>query len=297
MKIVIIGKTQVTLAFIKALLNNNNFILSGVLTDKKKGENDDYIDLAKICKSKGIKYFKTDNINSKKSFHWIKSLSPNYILCIGNSKIIRKPLLSKFQERIIGFHPTMLPNNRGKHPLIWSIILGLKNVGSTFFVMTNKIDSGKILVQKKIKILNSDNANTLYTKVIKTACSQIPKLYKSLLIKKKFFKNRKKVEGNVWRKRNFEDGIIDWRMSNYGIHNLIRALTKPYLGAKFVYKNKFYKVFNSKIHNLKSNKYQKEEHGKVLSVLKNEIIIKCGSGLISVKNIYPKLKIKRGEYL
>ena len=41
---------------------------------------------------------------------------------------------------------------------------------------------------------------------------------------------------NIWRKRGLKDGIIDWRMSSIGIYNLVRALTKPYIGAIFYYK-------------------------------------------------------------
>ncbi|MFQ8877714.1 MAG: hypothetical protein ACLR7N_03875 [Roseburia hominis] len=42
--------------------------------------------------------------------------------------------------------------------------------------------------------------------------------------------------GNVWRKRGKRDGEIDWRMSSRAIYNLVRALTKPYVGAHFVYR-------------------------------------------------------------
>ena len=61
----------------------------------------------------------------------------------------------------------MLPNNRGKHPIIWSIVLGLKSSGSTFFIMSKKIDYGKIIDQKKIKILKNDDAKKLYDKITK----------------------------------------------------------------------------------------------------------------------------------
>lgn len=85
----------------------------------------------------------------------------------------------------------MLPNNRGKHPIIWSIILGLKFAGSTFFIMSKKIDHGKIIDQKKIKILENDNAGKLYNKITKKACFQIPILFNKLSKKKILIKIKK----------------------------------------------------------------------------------------------------------
>ena len=74
----------------------------------------------------------------------------------------------------------MLPNNRGKHPIIWSIVLGLKLTGSTFFIMSKKIDYGKIIDQKKIKILKNDDAKKLYNKITKKACTQVPIIFNKL---------------------------------------------------------------------------------------------------------------------
>ena len=71
---------------------------------------------------------------------------------------------------------------------------------------------------------------------------------------------------NYWRKRNIEDGEIDWRMSSESIDNLIKALTHPYPGAHFFYNNKVIKVWKSKY--IKQN-LDNIEPGKILSSSKN----------------------------
>ena len=82
-------------------------------------------------------------------------------------------ILSKSPIGVIGFHPAALPANRGRHPIIWSLALGLKSTASTFFFMDKNVDSGDILSQASIKISDSDDARSLYDKVTKTALSQI----------------------------------------------------------------------------------------------------------------------------
>ena len=286
-----------TLAFIKAALSDDRFKLVGVVTDIKQGQNDDFVDLKYFCKKKKINLLKIEDINSEKVHNWILLKKPDYIFCMGYSKIIKNPLIKSFKNKIVGFHPTLLPQNRGKHPIIWSIILGLKHIGSTFFMITEKIDSGNIIHQKTIKILKSDTAKTLYDKITFVACLQLKKIYKNL--KTKDFLNKKQIikKGNLWRKRNFKDGLIDWRMSNIQIHDLIRALTKPYCGAVFLHKNKYYKVYSSEIVKNRTKKYQNIEYGKIVKVFNKEIVVKCGNGLIKLKNIKPNLFVTKGKYL
>ena len=84
---------------------------------------------------------KIKNINSKSTFNWIKTKKPDYIFCFGYSSIIKKPLITEFKNKIIGFHPTLLPNNRGKHPIIWSIILGLKKMSASQIMLCNRTKS------------------------------------------------------------------------------------------------------------------------------------------------------------
>ena len=100
------------------------------------------------------------------------------------------------------------------------------------------------------------------------------------------------TKSNIWRKRSFSDGQIDWRMSANDINNLIRALYKPYPGAHFVFKEKHITVFESKVSKRKQKK--NIEPGKVLDVnsLENSLI-KCGSNTaIWIYNDEPLKHIK-----
>ena len=93
-------------------------------------------------------------------------------------------------------------------------------------------------------------------------------------------------------KRTFEDGKIDWRMSKETIINLVRSLSHPYPGAHFLYK-KVIKVFRiQKTTFKKASPYLFEEPGKVVSI-KNGISIKCADGYLKIKEILPKIKIKK----
>ena len=83
-----------------------------------------------------------------------------------------------------------------------------------------------------------------------------------------------KKSSNILRKRDINDGIIDWRMNAVDINNLVNALNKPYSGASFIYKGKECKLWSTKVH--KSILIDNNEHGKIIHIKNNNIIVKCG---------------------
>ena len=120
------------------------------------------------------------NPHTEISFNWIKSLNADIIFCFGWSNLLKKNILNLTPMGVLGFHPTKLPQNRGRHPLIWALALGLKKSASTFFFMDEGADSGDILSQKDFDISHNDDAKTLYDKVVEIALEQIAQFFPSL---------------------------------------------------------------------------------------------------------------------
>ena len=180
---------------------------------------------------------------------------------------------------VLGFHPTKLPKNRGRHPLTWALSLDLKKSASTFFFMKEGIDNGEILSQKNFNILKTDDAQILYEKLINIALLQIEEFLPHL--KTKTYKTVKQNdrESNIWRKRDDADRKIDFRMSSKAIYNLVRALTKPYIGSFLIYKEK--KIIIWKVKMIKNNQNHIES-GKVLDINENKIIVKTYDGAIEI---------------
>jgi len=251
----------------------------------KNSKNDDFCDLKKHFKLNDNLSIYTKNINSYKNYFWIKNKKPDLIFCFGWSQILGKNIIKLAKKMTIGFHPSELPKNRGKHPVIWSLVLGLKKTASTFFIIKNEhVDSGAIISQKTILISKSDNASSLYKKIITTSCNQLTSIIKKIEnnIPLNFYL-KKKTKINYWRKRIFNDGRIDWRMSATSIYNLVKALSKPYNNARFNYENKEIKILKAKIITKKNNSLINNlEPGKILKKTHNYFDVKCGEGVIRV---------------
>ena len=266
----------------------------GVCAKKESKFNADFFDIGEISLKNNIPTIYSSEINSKKVYHWIKNKKPDVIFCLGWSRLIKKSLLRLNSVGIIGFHPTALPMNRGRHPIIWTLALGLKKTATTFFFMNEKADAGDIISQREIDVSKAENAQSLYAKIILNASIQIKEIVKRLNKNKLVRIKQNYKKATSWRKRYTEDGKIDWRMSAENISNLVKALSKPYLGAHFFFNGK--KIILLKLLLVKV-KNKNIEPGKIIFYLKFKPVVKCGDNAICMLKTYPKIKVKVGNYL
>jgi len=292
MRILFIGTVEFSKKALQKLIELNAQVV-GVCTKEKSEFNSDFADLRPICEKNKIPVRLINDINLLNNYNWIKSLSPDIIFCFGWSNLLKKNLLTLAPMGVLGFHPSKLPQNRGRHPLIWAISLGLKKCASTFFFMEDEADSGEILSQRDLDILSTDDAQVLYDKIVNIALLQIEE-FLPLLQKKNYHTIKQDNEtSNRWRKRVETDGQIDFRMTSQAIYNLVRALTKPYVGAHVKYKGK--KIIIWKVKIIENNK-NNIESGKVLDINENKILIKSYDGCIEITHHEFRKLPKIGEY-
>ena len=293
-KILFIGTVEFSYKALSTLIENK-FEIVGVLSKKESNFNSDYYDLTTLAEDNNIPIIYRTKDNKDEIISFIKSLNPDIIYCFGWSHILTKSILSIPKYGVIGFHPAELPNNRGRHPIIWALFLGLKQTASTFFIMDEGADTGDIISQEKIKIID-DNAFTLYNKIINVALKQIVSFTIELETKEVFLNKiqQDKTQGNSWRKRTKQDGKIDFRMTSNAILNLVNALSRPYVGAHVEFQNQDVKIWS--VRDEKSN-LSNFEPGKVLEIIGNDIIVKTYDGSIRILDHEFKITPIKGEYL
>lgn len=281
-------------AYFLSKLISHGYKPVGVVTMNASNFNADFVDLALICREFDIPCIHVSNVNEAESITFINQCRPDLIYCFGWSQLLKQSILKIPKIGVVGFHPAKLPYNRGRHPLIWALALGLEETASTFFMMDEHADTGAIISQKNIPILYEDNAATLYDKVLQVAEEQI------LSFTRGFEDDTVQLSpqmtgGNSWRKRSILDGQIDWRMSSRAIYNLVRALSSPYPGAHFIKEDKMVKVW--RVDENAMTGVENIECGKILSVKSStEFYVKVYGGVIHIAECEPVI-LKEGEYL
>jgi len=295
MRIVFIGTVEFSYHCLLEVLHNKGEVV-GIVTSKNQKNNSDYQDLTPISCNNIIPIHYCKNVNDQVTINWVRDKKPDIIFCWGWSQLIKSELLSLAPMGVIGVHPALLPKNRGRHPLIWALVLGLKESGLTFFFMDEGADSGPILSQKIFEITDKDTAQTLYSKLKELSKKQIAEFLPSLMAGNYETIIQNSEETNYWRKRSVKDGMIDWRMSVVAILDLIRALTKPYIGAQFSYKDSVITVWEATQYNKITP--PNIEPGKIIHVSNEGIpVIKCFDGAVEITNFEPTIPFAEGEYI
>ena len=261
MRIFFVGAVKFSEAMLNILIEHKDAEIVGIATKSQSRFNADHVNLSFIAEENDIQYKYVKDINAPHILEWIESLNPEVIYCFGWSSLIKTELLNLSPLGVIGYHPAELPMNRGRHPLIWALVLGLERTASTFFKMDEGADSGDILSQNIIPIERDDYAADLYKKIIESAKKQVQEFTHQLAKREHTFAVQDHSKANLWRKRGITDGRIDFRMSSDSIYNLIRGLSKPYVGAHIDFKGKECKVWTAKVCD---DVYPNFEPGKVL---------------------------------
>lgn len=294
MNILFIGCVESSFVFLDALIKDSANIV-GVITKEHSDFNADFVDLAPLCKKNSIPYIYVKNINDQNSKEFIINKNADVGYCLGWSQLVSGEIIDLFPLGMVGYHPAALPNNRGRHPIIWALALGLENTASTFFKIDKAADMGDILSQTQIDISYEDNANTLMQKLVGEGAKQIVALTKDYEIGNVNAIPQVQSEGNSWRKRGRADGQIDWRMSSRSIYNLVRALSKPYIGAHIMVGNQEVKIWKVREW-VNAEEFKNIEPGKIVNVKENSFTVKTGDNLIEVLD-YDKFDITEGQYL
>ena len=148
-----------------------------VISDTYQAKGLRYANQFKIKKK--IFSFQNTTITEKNILTLLKSEKIKFICLAGFMKILSRNFIKKFDGTIINIHPSLLPKYKGLHTHRRAILNKDNFAGCTVHYVTAKLDSGKIIIQKKVRITNKDNPASLAKKVLK----QEHKLYPAAIIK------------------------------------------------------------------------------------------------------------------
>ena len=150
-----------------------------VISNKKYSKGLDF------AKKHNIKFqiytFKNSLRDELKVLQILKKKNINIICLAGFMKILSKEFIKRFKGKIINIHPSLLPKYKGLDTHTRAINNNDKYSGCTVHYVTPKLDSGKIILQKKVKIFKNDNAKSLQKRILKQEHKIYPKALKMIL--------------------------------------------------------------------------------------------------------------------
>ena len=124
--------------------------------------------------------FKNKNLSEKKLLSILKINNIEMICLAGFMKILSKDFIKKFKGKILNIHPSLLPKYKGLNTHLKAIKNKDKYSGCTVHLVNSKLDAGKIILQKKIKIKKKETPKSLSKRVLKEEHILYPKAIKKI---------------------------------------------------------------------------------------------------------------------
>ena len=144
--------------------NNSPILIELIISDNSKAKGLKFGKIFKI--SKKIFNFKNKIIAEKKIISYLNNKKIKLICLAGFMKILSKKFIKNFKGKILNIHPSLLPKYKGLNTHKRVLLNDEKYSGCTVHFVNSRLDAGKIILQKKVKIRKNETAKSLAKKIL-----------------------------------------------------------------------------------------------------------------------------------
>ncbi len=291
LRIVFMGTPDFAVATLAALLKTKHQVV-GVITapDKPAGRGRKIQQSAvkKFALEHGLNILQPTNLKNEQFLKQLKSLQAN-LQIVAAFRMLPTSVWKMPTYGTFNLHASLLPDYRGAAPIHWAIINGEKKTGVTTFFIDEKIDTGEVILQKKIKISKTTTVGELHDALMIIGSKLVVKTT-HLIAKGKVSTIKQPNSSTKKAPKLFSENCkIDWNVSRKNIYNKIRGLN-PFPTA---WTNLHQKgtITSLKIYDVEKIKEQHNFSFGSIITTKNEIRIAVKKGFINIKTL--KLSGKR----
>ena len=286
-KLIFMGTPEFAVASLDALVNARFNIVAVITAPDKpagRGMKMNESTVKKYAVEKGLKVLQPEKLKNPEFIEELKSLNADLQIVVA-FRMLPEIVWNMPPMGTVNLHGSLLPQYRGAAPINWAIINGEKETGVTTFKLKHEIDTGDILLSKKIPIDENETAGELHDKMKIIGANLLVETVSGL------------IKGNLKETSqseiiNSQSAIhhapkiftetckIEWNKTVGEVHNLIRGLS-PFPGAFTYLDNKILKIYRS----------QKEERktflqpGDYETDNKTYLRFACTNGYIYLKEI------------
>jgi methionyl-tRNA formyltransferase len=286
MRIVFIGTGEIGLPTLRALQKSDHELV-GIVTqpDKPVGraQKTTAPAIKKALAGSKMSILQPARIKDREPIEQIRALAPDVIVVMAYGQILPRAVLEIPKIACLNLHASLLPRWRGAAPIQAAIAAGDRETGITVMYMDEGLDTGDILLQRKIDILPNDIGASLHDRLAEIAPDALVESLRLLATGNAPRIPQDKTLATSAPKLNRDDGKIDWAESAEVIERKIRAYNK-WPGAFAIVREKNgrelrFKIFASEIVD------REGRPGEVLCADNRGLIVAAGKQALSLHKV------------
>lgn len=286
MKIVFMGTPEFSVNVLEGLLEKHEVVLVVTQPDKLVGRKQtlEYSPVKKCALEHGLNVFQPKKI--KDEYQAVLDAKPDIIITAAFGQFIPNVILEYPEYGCINVHGSLLPKYRGGSPIQTAIINGEKETGITVMYMASKMDSGNIIAQRSIPILDTDDNGTMFNKLSVLGRDLLMEVLPSIFDKTNPSIPQDETKVTYAYNISHEQQFINWNKTSKEIVNLIRGLA-PNPTALTSINGTIIKVFKAKEVSVE----EQYTPGEVIK-LNKELLIATADGAVSILELQQSGKNK-----
>ena len=293
MKIVFMGTPEFACKPLEALCQGKHEIVAVVTGDDKPQGRGKKMQPTAVCSAAtcaNLEVIRAKSLKSNSLYEQLKALNADIYIVIA-FRILPQKLIDLPRIGAINIHASLLPKYRGAAPINWALINGEKETGLTSFFLKKIVDTGDIILQKKLTILPNENFDSLHNRLSEMSGKF---LLKSLdLIESGNYELSTQDENQASPAPKIKpfDALIDFGFPAEQIVNFVRGMSsRP--GAYTFYNDKKLKVLSALPVEPELVEFSINENprpGTVINV-KKKLWVSCSDGAIEITQVQPEGK-------
>ncbi len=229
--VVIAGYSDIGTRLTEWLLDNGANVRAVFTHPDAPNETRWFSSLYDLAKKRNVPVRLVESLDDPADAERLRVLSPEFLFSFYFRKMIPATVLAIPTRGALNMHGSLLPAFRGRSPVNWAILKGAQETGASLHYMTPKPDAGDLVDQEPVPIGPDDDALTVSRRVTEAALTVLSRSWPRLLAGTAPKIPLDLSAGTYFGGRKPEDGLIDWAQSSKDIHNLVRAVAKPWPGA------------------------------------------------------------------
>jgi len=289
-RLVFMGTPDFALPTLKALIHQGHHILSVVTQpDRPKGRGKKMTapPVKLMAIEQGIEVLQPERASEAFFCEQIERMEPDLIIVVAFGQILKKRLLTIPKWGVINIHGSLLPRYRGAAPIQWAILNDDTKTGLTVMRMDEGLDTGPILFQEEVPILDDETAGSLHDRLALRAGALIIEALNRM--SENAVEETPQDDAAVTYAPKIEKkmSVIDWKQPAPDVSALIRALD-PLPGAFTTWQDKIIKMFSSRA--IEVGRLDVIP-GRVAGLGEGGLVVESGQGAVEVGEMqYPGKK-------
>lgn len=292
MKIVFMGTPDFAVLPLQLLVESSHEVVLVVTgLDKPSGRGQKLVSTAvkNAALENDLPIYQPQTLKSLETTEHLGSIDADLYVVVA-FRILPEDIIEIPSKGVINLHASLLPKYRGAAPIQWALLNGDKETGVTTFFIEKGVDTGDIILQKKIDIDEDDTAGILHDRLSEIGAELVLETVNQI---EAGIESRTKQVGEATKapKIKREHCQIDWSNSTTNIINQIRAFS-PFPGAFTFLENQLIKIYQAH-----STKFEKQAFDGAVELVDNQrLFAKTGDGWIEIEEIQKEGKKRMSAF-